>query len=148
MPLPAGYLFDTNILLALIRGNDLGKYLVATYGLVAAARPFLVSVVSVGENYSLARKFGWGAGKVAAMHSLLGRLAVLDVNHPDVLQAYAEIDAACEAAGRPMGKNDVWIAATARALNATLLTTDQDFDFIHGTWIDREWVDPSSKLPP
>lgn len=34
--------------------------------------------------------------------------------------------------GRPMGENDLWIAATARALGATLVTRDQDFDNIDG----------------
>jgi hypothetical protein len=28
---------------------------------------------------------------------------------------------------RNMGKKDIWIAATAHAINATLLTTDKDF---------------------
>jgi predicted nucleic acid-binding protein len=32
---------------------------------------------------------------------------------------------------RNMGKNDLWIAATAYALNAVLLTTDADFDHLH-----------------
>jgi predicted nucleic acid-binding protein len=31
-----------------------------------------------------------------------------------------------------MGENDLWIAATARALGATLVTRDQDFDNIDG----------------
>ena len=44
-------------------------------------------------------------------------------HHPAILTAYGDIDAASDAAGRPMGKNDVWIAATARANDATILTT-------------------------
>lgn len=32
---------------------------------------------------------------------------------------------------RNMGKNDLWIAATASALDLTLLTTDRDFDHLH-----------------
>jgi tRNA(fMet)-specific endonuclease VapC len=31
---------------------------------------------------------------------------------------------------RNMGKNDIWIAATARVLGATLLTTDKDFNHL------------------
>ena len=30
-----------------------------------------------------------------------------------------------------MGKNDIWIGATALILNATLVTTDKDFDHLH-----------------
>lgn len=34
-----------------------------------------------------------------------------------------------------MGKNDLWIAATAYALEADLLTTDDDFDHLNHNWI-------------
>jgi tRNA(fMet)-specific endonuclease VapC len=66
---------------------------------------------------------------------------------------YGEIDAWSLSVGRKMGKNDVWIAARARVTNTTLLTTDCDFDPLHPadptrSWqVDREWVDPTSKLP-
>jgi len=29
-----------------------------------------------------------------------------------------------------------------------LLTTDLDFDHLHGTWIDRIWVDPRQGKTP
>jgi tRNA(fMet)-specific endonuclease VapC len=44
--------------------------------------------------------------------------------------------------GRAVGDNDVWIAACASAADATLLTTDRDFDLLHGTYLDRVWIDP------
>lgn len=34
---------------------------------------------------------------------------------------------------KKMGKNDLWIAATAYALDVPLMTTDGDFDHINGT---------------
>jgi predicted nucleic acid-binding protein len=34
-----------------------------------------------------------------------------------------------------MGKNDLWIAATSSVLNATLLTTDGDFDHLNGAYL-------------
>ena len=33
-----------------------------------------------------------------------------------------------------MGKNDLWIAATAYAMNAQLLTTDGDFDHLDNSF--------------
>jgi predicted nucleic acid-binding protein len=33
------------------------------------------------------------------------------------------------------GKNDIWIAATAHAGKATLITTDGDFDHLNGRFI-------------
>jgi tRNA(fMet)-specific endonuclease VapC len=146
MPLPGGYLLDTNILIDLIRGNALGQYLDKTYGLTAGENPFILCIVTVGEMYALSAKFKWGAAKKAALASLLAQFVWTDISDPAVLQAYGDIDAASEAVGRKMGKNDVWIAATAQVTNTTILTTDPDFDHLHGAWVDREGVDPTSKL--
>jgi len=39
-----------------------------------------------------------------------------------------------------MGKNDLWIAATAYVIQATLTTTDKDFDHLNKTFINLDWV--------
>ena len=41
---------------------------------------------------------------------------------------------------RNMGKNDLWIAATARALNIPLLTTDADFSHLDGTFLELQHI--------
>lgn len=43
---------------------------------------------------------------------------------------------------RQMGKNDLWIAATASVLKATLLTTDHDFDHLHTVFVEVVYIDP------
>jgi tRNA(fMet)-specific endonuclease VapC len=154
MPLPGGYLLDTNILVALLRQNDLGRFLGATYGLLSRVRRLPVCVVTVGELYALANKFAWGAAKRAALTTMLGDFDVADINDPQVLTVYGDIDAWSLAHGHKMGKNDIWIAAASLVRNTTILTTDTDFDHLHDpnpgrTWrVDREWVDPTSKLTP
>ena len=40
-----------------------------------------------------------------------------------------------------MGKNDVWIAATASVLDATLLTTDNDFDHLNKEFLTVAKID-------
>ena len=35
-----------------------------------------------------------------------------------------------------MGKNDVWIAATAMATSTSLLTSDKDFEHLDGEFFD------------
>jgi tRNA(fMet)-specific endonuclease VapC len=143
-----GYLLDTNIVLALMRSNPLGRFIETTYGLRAALNRSLISVATVGEMLSLARQFDWGKTKVTDLEALLNQLVWIDINHPQILDAYGELDHECRKVGRPMGKNDVWIAASALVSGATLLTTDIDFDHLHGTWIDRIWIDPTSgKIP-
>lgn len=42
--------------------------------------------------------------------------------------------------------NDVWIAATAKAANASLLTTDRDFLHLHPHYVFVHYVDPNSRL--
>ena len=147
MPLPGGYLLDTNVLVALLRNNDLGRFLDATYHLLSPPAPLPVSLVTVGELFALANKFNWGAAKRLALTTLLSSLALVDINDPRILTAYGDIDAWSQAQGHKMGNNDVWIAATSRVTNTTVLTCDKDFDHLHGAWIDREWVNPASKLP-
>ena len=40
-----------------------------------------------------------------------------------------------------MSKNDLWIAATAHASGAVLLSTDGDFKHLGGVWLKYECVD-------
>lgn len=104
MPLPGGYLLDTNIVLALVRGNPFGLYLDATYGLTRTLNLFLISVVTVGEMYALVEKFkvqgqAWGAKKLAALDDILRQLTWEDISDPAILRAYGEIDGFTEAQG-------------------------------------------------
>jgi len=36
--------------------------------------------------------------------------------------------------GLSVGKNDLWIAATAKVTESTLVTTDKDFDHLEGIY--------------
>lgn len=145
------YLLDTNVLVALLRAGPLGQYIDSTYQLRRGKFKPIVSVVSVGEILSLARQFRWGAKKTTDIARMLSNLVVEDINAPEVLAVYAEIDHASREAGRKMGKNDVRIAATAKVAGATLLTTDRDFDHLGAggnpsgsvlPTINLMWIDP------
>lgn len=124
------YILDTNVLVALLRAGRLGQHIDATFQPRQARFKPIVSVVSIGEILSLARQFAWGARKTADIHRLFDSLIVEDIRPPEILAAYAEIDHGSRNVGRRMGKNDVWIAATAKVTGATLLTTDRDFDHL------------------
>jgi predicted nucleic acid-binding protein len=147
MPATVGYLLDTNILLALLRGKALGQHIDSAYALKSNLNQSIISVVTVGEMYSLVRQFTWGPAKVQALRDLLDELVWVDINQTQILEAYGEIDHAMDSAGTPMGKNDVWIAATARATSFTLLTTDHDLDRLDPHWINRIWIDPAKGKP-
>jgi tRNA(fMet)-specific endonuclease VapC len=139
MPPPGGYLLDTNILVHLVRMDDLGRYLDSTYSLSGGSNRFIVSIVTWGELKALAIGFGWGPARRADMLVMLGGFREADINDPSVLDAYADIDAWSRATGCKMGKNDLWIAATALVTGTTLLTTDKDFDHLHDPDPGRSW---------
>ena len=87
----------------------------------------------------------WGPAKLQSIRNLFSKLVVLDINSNDelLLETYAEIDSYSknklhtDKLGRSitMGKNDLWIAATAKVANATLLTIDGDFDHLNGKYL-------------
>ena len=83
----------------------------------------------------------------SALDELLRELPIAEISSEPVIAAYARLDQESRKLGRKMGKNDLWIAAVAAVQGAVILTTDKDFDHLHPTWVDREWVDPTSKLP-
>ena len=143
----SAYLLDTNILVHLMRGKAVGLAIEARFGLRGVLSRSLVSVVTVGEMYALARKWNWGATRQDALRKLLSQLVWVDINHPDILTAYGELDYLSNRAGRKMGKNDVWIAATAKVSGATLLTTDGDFDHLHPSHITRTRIDEKTGNP-
>ena len=78
---------------------------------------------------------------------LCNELLITDINSQDLIERYAEIDAFSQGklldrplnmTSRNMGKNDLWVAATASVLDATLLTTDLDFNHLHNEFLTLE----------
>lgn len=139
------YLLDTNILLALIRGGDLGQKIETRFRLSSATQKPLISVVTCGEIRVLADRNGWGEAKQNALTSALASLVVVDLNHPDILDAYVRLEAVSwkhPLGARNMGKNDLWIAACAAAAGAFLITTDADFDHLIPDHLSGEIVSP------
>lgn len=86
-----------------------------------------------------------GASKLDRMEFALGFFKVQDILDDATLRMYATLDSYCEARGQPMGKNDLWIAATAAVTGATLLTTDRDFDRLSPQFLTRDWIDPDTR---
>jgi tRNA(fMet)-specific endonuclease VapC len=143
MPSASGYLLDTNILLHLLRGKQLGQKIDQQFSLRSAIANCVISVVTAGEMESLARKFAWGENKMTELKKLLDSLPWIDINSSALIEAYGRIDHFTEVSGRPMGKNDVWIAATAHVTQLTLLRTDKDFEHLAGQFLNRIWIDPT-----
>jgi tRNA(fMet)-specific endonuclease VapC len=144
------YVFDTNVVLAYIRQNTISSAVTAILDLTDD-NEVIISTVTVGELLSIANQQGWGKNKRAILHHLLDDYVWASVSDIDLLYRYAEIDAFSQnkLAGRPlndsarnMGKNDLWIAASASLAGVSLITTDKDFNHLHGQFLDVIWIDP------
>ena len=144
------FLFDTNILLFYIRENSTASIIDSTYNPFGNGNTPILSVVSVGEIKSIALRNEWGKAKLTKLKELMSLFVVTDINSDDILDTYAEIDAFSQGklknnqlkmTARNMGKNDLWIAATASVLGLTLLTTDKDFHHLDGVYLDLAFVD-------
>ena len=139
------FLFDTNILLFYIRENATASFIDATYHPFGNGNTPILSVVSIGEIKSIALRSAWGKTKLAKLKELMSLFVIADINSDDVLDIYAEIDTFSQGnlkdkplkmTARNMGKNDLWIAATAAVTSAKLLTSDNDFDHLDGQYFD------------
>ena len=134
---------DTNILLAYIRGKQLYARIEAQYQLTTSRTAPIISVVSAGELRSLALQFVWGEARRQEMERQLSYFTIIPLPFSRVIAVYAEIDDYSRRSGVTMGKNDLWIAATASVTGTRLLTTDKDFDHLHGVYLQRDWIDPT-----
>ena len=146
------FVLDTGIVLGYVRSAGYAEYVEKKYGLFSPPNIPMISVVSKGEIYSLAVQLNWGETKLKALEELLRKLPMVDINDEKIIQRYAEIDAyslsrdrkrplPAGQTARVMGKNDLWIAATASVLNARLLTTDHDFDQLDSVFLTVVYVD-------
>lgn len=151
------FILDTNILMAYFKANN------RLYTKVSEENKLndddaliMISAITKGEIQSLAMQNKWGERKLETLNKLLNLLITVDVsgNNHVLLNAYAEIDSYSlkrhptkryTGSAKPMGKNDMWIAATAFAVNATLLTTDGKFMHLDKKFIDIKFYDPNDK---
>jgi tRNA(fMet)-specific endonuclease VapC len=88
-----------------------------------------------------------GPREIALLHALLLELVIVDINREPIIDHYVEIDHRSRSVGRKMNQNDLWIAASAAATGATLLTTDRDFDHLDPSIVRSVWIDPQGPLP-
>ncbi|MFM9103065.1 MAG: type II toxin-antitoxin system VapC family toxin [Cyanobium sp.] len=111
------FLLDTNILVAAIKGHP------AVVEALRSLTPsdLLLSSVVLGELETGVIKSAWPERNRLQLLALVEHLELVPVDRAVAL-AYAQIRATLERQGKPIGANDLWIAAQAQALNAVLVT--------------------------
>ena len=138
------YLLDTNLVLIYLRANELTRKIEADLQLLSPNNNLIISVVTVGELKAISKKNKWGKRRIQELVNTLSEFLIADIKTNKILDKYAEIDAFSQGKlegqksnflSRNMGKNDLWIAATASVQNITLLTTDKDFKHLDGNFL-------------
>jgi tRNA(fMet)-specific endonuclease VapC len=131
------YLLDTNIVSDLVR-NPQGQ---------VAERIRKVGEARVCTSIIVAAELRYGAAKKASprlstqLEAVLGALDVLPFEAPADI-TYGTIRARLERAGKPIGGNDLLIAAQAAALGHTVVSdNEKEFDRIEGLRHEN-WLKP------
>jgi tRNA(fMet)-specific endonuclease VapC len=129
-------MLDTNIVSELAR-NPRGR--VAEHIAQVGSDAICVSIITAAElRYGCARK---GSAKLLAqIEAILDAVQVLALDTPADTE-YGGIRAELEAAGQPIGPNDLLIAAHAQAVGAVLVTANTgEFARVRGLRIEN-WRD-------
>lgn len=129
------YLLDTNILSDLIR-NPQGK---------VAERIGEVGEDNICTSIIVAAELRYGAAKrnsprlTEQVETVLGALEILSLEAP-MDETYGELRAQLERQGRPIGTNDLWIAAHTLCLGYTLVTANEgEFQRVEGLLVEN-WL--------
>lgn len=114
------YLLDTNILIAALKGHEAVRRHLETTPLASLR----LSAIVLGELEFGAEKSAYAERNRSRLAELSQRLPLVGID-ADITRHYATIRARLESHGTPIGANDLWIAAQARSLGATLVTDNQ-----------------------
>ncbi|WP_165251871.1 type II toxin-antitoxin system VapC family toxin [Adlercreutzia sp. ZJ304] len=131
------YLLDSDICINLMRGN-----LPYTYELMRASEPSLfgVSAISEAELRTGAKKSNHPKKNKLLLERFLAPYRIVPFDSGCAIE-YAKIRADLEKRGQKIGPNDMLIAATAIANNATLITGNtREFSRVQGIELEN-WAE-------
>lgn len=131
MPASGRYLLDTNILIALLEGDQ------GVVSSIELAAEVFIPVIAVGELLFGADKSGRPAQNSAKVERFAAGRSILPCNF-NVARAYGRVKQHLREKGRPIPENDPWIAAIAACHELVLVTRDRHFNDVDGltvtTW--------------
>lgn len=138
-------LFDTSAIIIYLRSKEYKTSIDRKYNPFGPENTAILSVVSLGELKSVILRNKWGIRRVERLENFLNKFLITDIRSEDVIESYGEIDAYSQGklenrplpmTSRNMGKNDLWIAATAHVTDSALLTSDKDFEHLNQTYLN------------
>ena len=132
------YLLDTNICIYIAKHNPPA---VRARFEQLSADALAMSVITLGELQHGAEKSQARAKALVALEQLQSAIQVMPLTHA-VGENYGQIRSSLERTGQPIGNNDLWIAAHARAEGWVLVTNNErEFCRVEGLAVEN-WVTP------
>lgn len=140
-------LLDTSVLLGLVRESPEAERACAAAGVHGPSARGYIPWICAGELLSIRQRAEWSARKRQEHGRFFKKFAMVEEVTPDILRSYALIESWTLGApvesptgapppkpSRPLGRNDLRIAAVAHGMGAALLTADRDFLPFDGIW--------------
>lgn len=140
---------DTNILLERIRDTPLWQEARDRGNLGLGSTRAYIPAICAGELLAIRERNEWGPERRAIQKQLFRDFPIAPIARPQVWLSYARIQCWTQGVSvpapkqtpppkpsRPMGKNDLWIAATVHASGGSLLTADRGFLPLDGVWFE------------
>jgi tRNA(fMet)-specific endonuclease VapC len=118
-------LLDTNIVIAILANDS------AVHQRLAQATDVFVPSIVLGELYYGARKSSRVESNIETVDQFAAANRVL-VCDSTTAQQYGQVKNLLREKGRPIPENDIWIAATAKQHDLTLVSRDAHFDEVDG----------------
>ena len=119
------YLVDTNVIIRLLNSDQ------RSVELFDMADEIYIPVIVAGELYYGAENSTKKQENTQIFSDFISQYNVVDIELP-VTQVYGEIKAQLKSGGFTIPENDLWIAATAKYHQYTLITFDNHFSNING----------------
>ncbi len=124
------YLLDTNIVSALFAGEQIVQDRIAKIGNI------LTSAIVIGELYFGAQKSARIKKNLSRIHRFMTKAIVIDCDAGTAYE-YGMIRNELRLKSQPIPENDLWLSATARQHDLTLVSRDRHFEYVDGLMIER-----------
>jgi tRNA(fMet)-specific endonuclease VapC len=141
-------LLDTNIIIQISRPHQITSFLKV---INPNDDELYISLASYAEVMSFATRNNWGERRLEKLNDFISNVRIVEITDY-LINFYVEIDTFSQRknpnfttydfpSAITMGKNDLWIAATAAFLDLTLVTTHKDFNHLHDVFLDVYYLE-------
>ena len=118
MPANGRFLLDTNIVIALLEGDE------TVLSNLDRVPEVFISAVVLGELFFGAAKSGRATENTAKVERFAAGRSIVSCDL-DVAREYGRLKQHLKDKGRPLPENDIWIAASAKRHEMVLVTRDR-----------------------